>query len=172
MYSVLYSCVSVAIPGIIKFAYRENIVTKVCDASSPVLKSRRCCSAGGGGGRGCRWSLQTLHLHSFTHEEKNNTTKKRQQERSAQNMEIWQKEKNQNEGSKKQIETKQRACKKVKKKKKKRSKANITLESIMNTNTPRIFGKIRNRFWACPLGPGEVVWWKKPEMKNLVTLSL
>ncbi len=23
--------------------------------------------------------------------------------------------------------------------------------------TPQIFEKIRNRFWACPLGPGEVV---------------
>jgi hypothetical protein len=37
---------------------------------------------------------------------------------------------------------------------------------------PRRFEKIRYRSWACLLGPGEVVWWKKPETRNLVTLFL
>jgi hypothetical protein len=38
--------------------------------------------------------------------------------------------------------------------------------------TPRIFEKIQKCFLTCQLGPWEVVWRKKPETKNLVTLFL
>ncbi len=36
----------------------------------------------------------------------------------------------------------------------------ITGESIIKTNNSTNIRKTRNRFWECPLGPGEVVWWK------------
>ncbi len=42
----------------------------------------------------------------------------------------------------------------------------ITKESITNTNnSTNIWGKIRNRFWACPSGPGKVFWWKNRRWK-------
>ncbi len=46
----------------------------------------------------------------------------------------------------------------------------FTGESVRIRITPQIFEKIWHRFWAWILGLGEVVWWKKLETKNLVTL--
>ncbi len=38
--------------------------------------------------------------------------------------------------------------------------------------TPRIFDKNRNPIQACPVGPGEVVWWEKTKTKYFMTLFL
>jgi hypothetical protein len=41
-----------------------------------------------------------------------------------------------------------------------------------NWITRQLFENCRNHSRACLLEPGGAVWWKKPDVKNLVTLSL
>jgi hypothetical protein len=47
-----------------------------------------------------------------------------------------------------------------------------TGKSIANTNNCSNIRKVLNPFCACITGLGDVVWWTKKRVKNLVTLSL
>ena len=52
-------------------------------------------------------------------------------------------------------------------------KAKTFMRQFHRGISPRIFGKNRNRPRAPLMGPGEaIMWYKKPILKNLVTLSL